>query len=410
MSGIHLAETFQNVPPAPKQRLALHVTPAAERALKEGHPWLFESAITKQSHPGEPGSIAVIFDRKDRFLAAGLYDPHSEIRVKVLQHHTPSAIGRAWLQDRLQAAVNLRAPLAKSGHTNGYRLVYGENDGLAGIIIDRYAETLVVKAYTAAWIPHLLPLLEALLVVQPAERIVIRWSRGAVGVPPALADGSVIYGAPLTGDVVFQENGLRFGADVAHGHKTGFFFDHRDNRQRVSTLTKGAHVLDVFAYSGGFSVYAAQGGAKSVMSVDVSAPALETAQQNFALNPQLAGVTHDIRVGDAFEILEQFQHQRQQFDVVVIDPPSFAKRQAEVDRALYAYGRLARLGGSLVRSGGWLVMASCSSRVSAEAFFRMVERESGRGLLEITHTAHALDHPVRFAEGAYLKCLFAKVG
>ena len=150
------------------KRIALYVTPAAERALRSGHPWVFDQAIRSQSHTGQPGDLAVIFDARRRFLAIGLYDPRSPIRVRVLQHHTPAAIDRAWFTERLRAAANIREPLPATG-TDGYRLVHGENDGLPGLVVDRYAGTLVLKLYTAAWLPHLADILAALADVQPAS-------------------------------------------------------------------------------------------------------------------------------------------------------------------------------------------------------------------------------------------------
>ncbi|MEL7235683.1 MAG: class I SAM-dependent rRNA methyltransferase, partial [Chloroflexota bacterium] len=388
---------------------AVHVRPAAERALRYGHPWVFEDSIKKLSFEGQPGNIAVIFDQKDRFLAVGLYDPESEIRIKVLQHGKGAKINRDWFQQTLQTAAHIREPLAASGHTNGYRLVYGENDHLPGFVVDRYAETLVVKLYTSAWLPHLRDVLPVLMAVQRCERLVLRMSRNMESVAHGLHDGMVLYGDMPDGPVEFTENSLCFAADVIHGHKTGYFFDQRDNRQRVRELSSGADVLDVFAYSGGFSVYAAAGGAKSVLSTDISGPALDSAKHNFALNRDVTGdAHHETLLGDAFEVLQQLKNQRRQFDVVVIDPPAFAKRQSEVDGALGAYARLAEVGSRLVRDGGHFVMASCSSRVNPAEFFAAVEHAIPFPLRNPITTGHALDHPVTFPEGEYLKCLFTQ--
>jgi 23S rRNA (cytosine1962-C5)-methyltransferase len=203
--------------------------------------------------------------------------------------------------------------------------------------------------------------------------------------------------------IIFQENGLRFAADVVHGHKTGFFFDKRDNRARVRALADGRRVLDVFAYSGGFSVYAAAGRADHVTSLDVSAPALDAAVQNMKLNK--LRVDHRTLVMDAFAGMESLHQQKERFDMVVVDPPSFANKSADVRRALASYDRLARLAVSLLSPAGILVMASCSSHVSADDFFRTVTRAAH--LEEIERTGHALDHPSGFPEGAYLKCLYA---
>jgi 23S rRNA (cytosine1962-C5)-methyltransferase len=403
------------LPRAADKRIALQVTPAAERALRGGHPWVFDQAIVKQSHAGQPGDLAVIFDGKRRFLAIGLYDPASSIRVRVLQHRQPATIDRAWFIARLRAAAAIRQPLSDQ-HTTGYRLVHGENDGLPGLIVGRYADTLVIKLYTAAWLPHLRDIVVGLQTVQPFERLVLRLSRSttALTAPYGLTDGQILIGDDPGGPVIFQENGLFFAADVVHGHKTGFFFDQRDNRAEVRTRSAGRRVLDVFAYSGGFSVYAAAGGATEVMGLDISTPALEAAAANMALNRANANVRAAQfipLVDDAFDGLERLHAAGQRFDMVIVDPPSFAKSAAEVERALAAYARLARLALNVLGAkGSVLVMASCSSRVTPAEFFGTVERtasEAGRSLTGVEHTGHALDHPIGFAEGAYLKCLFA---
>ncbi len=392
----------------PGKRIAIHVTPAAERALRGGHPWVFDKAVLKQSRDGQAGDLAVIFDSQDRFMAVGLYDPASPIRIRVLQHRTQATIDQGWFTDRLRAAADVRRKLVA---TTGYRLVHGENDGLPGLVVDRYAETLVMKLYTAAWFPHLDAVIAGLQAVQPFDRLVLRLSRGF----DDLQDGQILVGEPLTGPVQFLENGLHFAADVVLGHKTGFYFDQRDNRARVRDLSAGASVLNVFAYSGAFSVCAAAGGAKFVLSLDISAPALEAAEANFALNqdhPRVAAARHTIMVADAFDALEQLHAERRTFGLVIVDPPSFAKSEAEVDRALVAYARLTRLALGVLSPGGELVMSSCSSRVTPDAFFKTVQRaarDSGRPLANITTTGHALDHPITFPEGEYLKCLFGTV-
>lgn len=407
---------FDALPQPSDRRIAIHVKPAAERALRGGHPWLFDQAIRKQSHAGEPGDLAVIFDSKRRFLAIGLYDPASPIRVKVLQHHEQATIDRAWFTDRLRAAAAIRQPLLAQ-HTNGYRLVHGENDALPGLIIDRYAGTLVLKLYTAAWLPHLRDVVAGLETVQPSERLVLRLSRNLASdaATYGLHDGQIVQGEALNGPVTFRENGLFFAADVVQGHKTGFFFDQRDNRAHVRALAEGRRTLDVFAYSGGFSVYAAAGGATTVTSLDVSAPALAAAEANFARNqadPNVAAAQHHTLVDDAFDGLAHLHRTGQRFDMVIVDPPAFAKRTTEIERARTAYAGLTQLALGVLDSGGVLVMASCSSRVTPDAFFDTVTQsaqDAGRPLAEIRRTGHALDHPISFPEGEYLKCLFAHV-
>lgn len=407
--------TLAQLPDPNEKRVALHVTPAAERAIQQSHPWVYESGIRKQKGNGRSGDIAVLFSRKNKFLAVGLYDPHGPIRVRVLHQGSPAAIDGAWWQTQLAKAAQVREPLL-AAQTDGYRLVHGENDGFPGLIIDRYASTFVLKLYTTAWVPHLKGILTALDKVAQPERIVLRLNRSVTRYPDELfgLQNGLILGESLTRPVQFLENGLWFAADVVDGQKTGFFLDQRDNRARVETLAAGKSVLNVFAYSGGFSLYAARGGAVEVASLDISEPALQAATYNFTLNMKnsaVAAAKHELLLGDAFAQMEDLRRNGRSFDIVIIDPPSFAKKQAEVDRALGAYRRLVRLGLGVLRPGGTVVMASCSSRVSAEVFFEMVEETAmreKRPLQEIETTRHALDHPITFPEGSYLKCLFAK--
>lgn len=397
--------------PQPAQRnIAIHIKPAAERALRDGHPWLFEGSIREQSKAGNAGDLAVIFDKKRRFLAIGLYDPNSPVRVKVLQHKTPATINDDFFKTALQEAAAQRGILTLNG-TTGYRLVHGENDGLPGLIIDRYGETLVIKLYTAAWFPHLNAILAALDDVQPAQNWVLRLGRNTqTGDTYGLCDGQQLRGDPITMPVKFVENGLTFSADVLQGHKTGFFCDQRDNRLRVRQLAAGKRVLDVFSYNGGFTVSAAAGGATSVLSVDISEPALQSVRENVALNQNNANVAAcDVQTlcADAFDALADLTDK---FDLVIVDPPSFANSADQVAGALNAYTRLMQLALPRITERGTLMMASCSSRVSADDFYSTIYNAArGYHLHEIERTAHAIDHPIGFPEGAYLKALFATV-
>jgi 23S rRNA (cytosine1962-C5)-methyltransferase len=415
-----LNTSLSHLPDPNAKRMAVRISPAAERALRQGHPWIFDQAITEQSHAGSPGDLAVIFDDRRRFLAVGLYDPTSPIRVRILQSRQPATINADWFKKKLEAAVSLRSPLDEQPTdraTTGYRLVHGENDGLPGLVIDRYAGTLVIKLYTSAWIPHLKEVCPALAQVRPAERLILRLSRTLLKQSDHLSglrDGQVLSGAPVAAPILFHENGLFFEADPILGQKTGFFLDQRENRRRVELLSKDRSILNVFAYTGGFSVYAARGGASQVVSVDISAAALETAARNMALNrdnPNVSAAAHETVSEDAFELLTRFGTEKRIFDMVILDPPMFAHKQNQIAAGLHAYQRLTQLGLGALRPGGVLVQASCSSRVDAKAFFNAIHQaawDSGRRLTEIERTGHALDHPIRFKEGAYLKCLFAR--
>jgi len=218
--------TLPPIPLPADRRIALRVTPAAARALRRGHPWLFADALIKQSHEGQPGDLAVIFDSKRKFLAIGLYDPTSTIRVRVLQHHKPVIIDQHWIAEKISAAKHIRTNLPEN--TNAYRLLNGENDGLPGLVIDRYAESLVIKLYTPAWIPYLSLLIPILKDLLNPKRIVLRLSRAMLRNPEFLhhlKDGVLIYGTPIEAPVLFLENGITFEANLIRGQKTGFFLD-----------------------------------------------------------------------------------------------------------------------------------------------------------------------------------------
>ena len=407
------------MPAVSGRRIAVRVSPAALREVRAGSPWVFDRSITSTGEPGAAGDLAVIFDDKRRFAAIGLWDPASPVRIKVLHVGSPAMIDGVWWHAAILAALERRASLTADDTTNAFRVVHGENDGLPALVVDRYAATLVVKLYSAAWFPHLAAVVDALVELTAPERIVLRLARSvAAGQTFGLADGDTLVGAPPAGPVFFRERGLTMEADVVHGQKTGHYLDQRDNRALVRGLAAERDVLDVFSSTGGFALAAAAGGARSVHLVDQSAPALAAAERNIAHNRRLRevrGCAIHTTVGDAFDVLAALDRratrESDRFDVVVIDPPSFASRQSQVDRALRAYAALTRLGVALLRPGGTLVQASCSSRVPADDFFDTVSaaaRDAGRPLHEIRRTGHPVDHPITFPQGAYLKAIFAR--
>ncbi len=408
---------LSKIPNPAEKRIAIRVSGNAERALRGGHPWLFAEAIERQSHEGRSGDLAVIFDRKGRFLAIGLYDPASPIRVRILHCGDPVQIDQGWFAGQLRRAGAQRQSLPNSS-TTGYRLVHGENDGLPGLVVDRYGSSYVLKLYTAAWIVYLRSILEVLAEETGGERFLLQLSRQVQkerALLHGLEDGMILSGPALDGPLMFSENGFVFEADPVHGQKTGFFLDQRENRERVEKVAGGKSLLNVFSYTGGFSLYAARGGATELVSLDLSRQALDVAKRHFELNqgfPGVAASRHMTLQGDAFVLLQQMAREGSAFDIVVLDPPSFARKKDEVARALVAYERLARLGLNVLRTGGILVAASCSSQVTAGEFYGTIYRAADgvrRLLQEIERTGHAIDHPTSFLEGAYLKCLFAMV-
>lgn len=395
--------TFPEIKP---QVLAVKLTVKGERSVRSGHPWIFSDSVEKVNREGATGDIAIIFSHsKNKAIGVGLYDPDSPIRIKMLHHQGGAKLDATFFRDKIRRAFALRADLLKT-NTNSYRLLFGENDGFPGLIADVYAKVLVVKLYSAIWLPYLEVLLKELIEISASETAVLRLSRTLQQKDAfPLAEGSVLYGELKDETILFKEHGVHFSANVIKGHKTGYFLDHRNNRKRVGELSTQKTVLDVFSYAGGFSVHALANNAKEVTSLDISTQALELAKTNGTLNTSSG--KHNILAGDAFKVMQKLIHEQKRFDVVVIDPPSFAKRQKEIVVAKKKYAQLAQLGVQLTARGGLLVLASCSSRISATAFFQINKetlRAQARTFSVQLKTEHDDDHPVIFPEGAYLKC------
>jgi 23S rRNA (cytosine1962-C5)-methyltransferase len=358
--------------------------------------------------------LAVVYDRKNHFLALGLFDPDSPIRVRVLHTGKPLYIDGKWWAARLAKALEQRQGLFDD-QTTGYRCINGESDGWPGLVLDRYASTLVLKLYTAAWLPWLQDLLPFFHQQLGPERVVLRLSRNIQSAAEeqfAKKDGEILRGPPLTCPVIFAETGLQFEAEVLRGQKTGFFLDQRENRRKVESLARGCAVLNAFSFSGGFSLYAARGEARMVTDLDLSAHALAGAARNYALNQAneaIATCNHELVQADAFEWLGG--NAQRKFDLVVLDPPSLAKRKSERAGALRAYARLASSGIEHLARGGILVACSCSAHVSVAEFYETVSRaavSSGRKFTVLETTRQPPDHPAAIPEAEYLKAIYLR--
>jgi 23S rRNA (cytosine1962-C5)-methyltransferase len=382
--------------------LRLRISAAAEKQVRGGHPWIYDNSIREQNRQGESGELAAIYDRHDRFLAIGLYDPQSPLRVRVVHSGKPQVIDEKWWRNQLHRAIEKRKPLFDE-HTNGYRCVHGESDGFPGLVLDRYADIVVLKLYTAGWFSRLPEISNAIQELIRPESIVLRLSRN-IQSTPTLIDGQTLSGPAITKPVIFRESNLCFEADVIRGQKTGFFLDQRENRGAVETLAKGREVLNAFSFSGGFSVYAARGAATKVTDLDISAHALESAKRNLRLNA--IKTPHETIQADAFEWLDQTDRK---FDLIILDPPSLAKREQERAMAIRAYNKLAALGIKRLRPRGILVACSCSAHVSAEEFFaaaRKAAHGSKRDYRVLRTSGHPPDHPATFPEAEYLKAIY----
>jgi len=389
------------------KRLAVKLNAKGEQFVVKGHPWVFSNSIVKINDNAKTGDLSIVFSKnKNKVIGIGLYDAHSPIRIKMIhQAETKVEINAAFFHQKIQIAFHKRSELFQT-NTNSYRLLFGENDGFPGLIADVYNQVLVVKLYSEIWLPYLDSILKSLQEVSKAKTIVMRLSRGLkLSQNHAIKDGEVVYGLLENEVVEFVEHDVNFSANVIKGHKTGYFLDHRDNRRRVGKLSKNKTVLDVFSYAGGFSVHALANGAKEVTSLDISKQALDIARQNGKLN-NYSG-KHKTISGDAFIEMKSLIQNGKTYDVVVIDPPSFAKQQSEIELAKKKYAQLAELGEQLTAKEGLLVLASCSSRILAQSFFDLnaqVLNSKSRLFETLLKTKHDIDHPVTFPEGAYLKC------
>lgn len=395
------------------------------RHLRAGHPWVFRKAVERAPR-GLPAGAIVDVVEGERFVARGYYDPHSAIAVRVLTRDAAEAIDAAFWRNRAQRALALRRDLVRG--TTGYRVVHGEADGLPGVVADRYDRWIVLKLYSAGLTPHRGAIVEALrdaVARPPVARaddadgprdapLAGIFGRDEIaqddegGVAPA--QGKVLWGAAPPERIAIDEQGMRLLVDVRRGQKTGTFLDQRENRRLVRELARGrALALNCFSYTGGFSVAAALGGARRVVSVDLDADAIGLARDNFAENG-LEPSGHEFLVDDAFEALARARRDGRRFDLVVCDPPAFAKSQRAVEAALAGYASLNRAALGVLAPGGLLVTASCSARVSAEQFHDAVREAAFKARVDLQLVAERRqppDHPIspQFREGRYLKLL-----
>lgn len=382
-----------------------------EKWLLEGHPWVFRAAVAQEPKGQPNGKIIDVVDWRGVFVGKGFYNAHSSIPVRVLSLNESEAIDDGWLHRRLGRAFSLRARAFDGEHTSAFRLVHSENDGLPGLVVDRYGEYLVVQIHTLG-MDRWRDAIVAFLAEQPDVRGV--FERSDVGAREGEGLDTLPVGV-LAGEeppekVAFVENGLQFLCDVHGGQKTGFFLDQRDNRATVAAFCQDAKVLNCFSYSGGFSVFAAHGGAESVESVDASEPALKLAEENLSLNGFDPAQNRCVQA-NVFDHLKACKAEGRTFDVVVVDPPAFAKSSGALKRASRAYVRLNKMALDVLNPGGILVSASCSSAVDYESFFgylRLASAEARRELRVFQTHLGSVDHPslVAFPEGRYLKCFF----
>lgn len=372
-------------------------------------PFIFKRMIAAVDPAARSGDAVSVYDRGGRLFGQGLYHAKSQIAVRILTYED-RPIDETFFRERLEQAVRWRQQLfAADERTNVYRLVHAEGDGLSGLIVERYADWIAIELFSLGMYQRLDTIKRLLTDLTGVERFVVRADDRieqieGFRVDPQLSDA-------VTGTPEIAESGIRFRVDLRGGHKTGFFADQRENRRRLAQLARGADVLDVCCYTGGFGIYAGQlGGAKSVIGVDLDENAVDLARRNANLNQLRIKYVH----ADAFGYLRQMQTAGNKYDVVVLDPPKFVGNREEFTEGARKYGDLNALGMTVVRPGGLLVTCSCSGSVARQPFLDIVKAAAGRvgrALQIVDQTGAGPDHPVmaNCPESEYLKCVWARV-
>ena len=398
------------------QPVKLELLKDLAKHLRGGHPWVYGRAIERGPSSLAAGDVVDITER-GKFVARGYYDPLSAVRVRVLTRDPAEAIGPIFWRRRIAKAVAMRRAYVLSEQTDCARLVHGEGDGLPGVVIDLYGKFAVIKLYSAGLTPWRSAIIDALrgeialdgIYGRDEERLAKNEDEDLdEDDAPAASKGQVIWGAEPPDPIVVRENEMSIAVDVRGGQKTGYFLDQRENRLSLRRFAKGrGRALNCFSYTGGFSVSAALGGAREVTSVDRDAKAIELARGNFELNG-LDPAKHRFVADDVLDFLSSAKDEKTRYDLIVLDPPAYAKTQKAVPAAIDGYASLHRAALTALSPGGILATASCSARVTAEEFYGAVREAAGKThadlqLLEERHQPP--DHPVlvSFPEGRYLK-------
>jgi 23S rRNA (cytosine1962-C5)-methyltransferase len=401
------------------QPLKLELQKDLARHLRGGHPWVYKRALERPPQGVPAGAVVDVVER-GKFVARGYFDPFSAIRVRVLTRDPAEAVGPLFWRRRMARAVALRrACVPFTDTTDCVRLVHGEGDGLPGVVIDLYGKWAVLKLYSAGLTPHREQILEALRGEVPLEGIYGRDEEAAARSreeeeeapddegPPA-AKGQPLWGQEPPDPIIVRENGMFMAVDVRRGQKTGAFLDQRDNRLALRKYARGrARALNCFSYTGGFSLSAALGGAREVVSVDRDAAAIALARRNFELNG-LDPAKHGFEAGNVLDYLAARKAEGARFDLIILDPPAYAKSQKAVAAALDGYASLHRAALQILTPGGILATASCSARITPEDFVGAVREAAAKthaDLQLLEERRQPPDHPVllAFPEGRYLK-------
>ena len=393
----------------------LVLLPGKDRSLARRHPWIFAASVDRLRGRARPGDTVDVVAANGRPLAKAAWSPASQIRARVWSFDGEEVIDDAFFKRRIQLAVERRQLLPEAAHgEGGLRLIHGESDGLPGLIVDRYGDTLVVQLTATGPEKWRSAIVGALQRATDCARIYERSDsdvRRLEGLEPV---SGWLLGEASDEALLIVENGVRIRVDIVAGHKTGFYLDQRDNRLLMRELAAGRAVLNCFCYTGAFSLQALAGGATSVLSIDSSGPALAMAMANLAANPQLDAGRAEWREADVFATLRTLRSDGRRFDLVILDPPKFAPSAAHAEGAARAYRDINVFGFRLLNPGGLLMTYSCSGGIRSEFFQQIVADaavSAGRDARILRRLSAPADHPValHFSEGEYLKGLLCQV-
>ena len=385
--------------------------PRKARPFFGRHPWVLDSAIDRIEGSPADGDVVDLCAEDKRFIARGIFNSRSRIHVRLYTWNEAETLDEAFWRRRLESALQLRRVLGYDQPEGAARLVFSEGDGLSGLVIDRYGDFLVVQVTALALAVRLPQIVPMLVDLARPQGILLRSERDIVRAEGLDLTPGLAWGHMPDRPVEILDQGLRYGVDLTEGQKTGLYLDQRENRTAAARYMNGRRVLDMFCYTGGFSLAAAVGKAREVLGYDSSqravAQARANAERNGLRNVRFEG-------GDAFETLHALKTAGEQFDAVVLDPPRFARNRGGVDDALRAYARLNRLAIDVLAPGGMLVTCSCSGHVTRDDFFFMlvsVAQQSGRDIQVLEQRGAAADHPVSATcpETEYLKCFICRV-
>ena len=377
--------------------------------MLEGHLWVFSNEIEK-AEPASPGALVDIYSNQKRFLGRGFYNPHSLIAARILTYNDEK-IDQKFLAERVKNAALCREEIYPK--ESSYRLIFGESDFLPGLIVDRYGETFVIQSNALGMdllFDSVLAALKEIFTVRCVVKKNNSSLRSLENLPEELkvVEGEITEPVSITQK--FGEKEIKFFVDPLRGQKTGFFFDQKENRERLKDYSEGRTVLDCFSYSGGFGLYAALSGAKEVISIDSSESACKLLQENFQQN----GARCLTLQKDVFEALSEFQKEKRKFDIIVLDPPALAKSKKNIFGAVRKYCKLNETALSLLNGGGVLFSSSCSHHVSKSDFIQMLKNgslDAGKRVKLLEFRGQSRDHPVLLSmpETDYLKCAILRV-